>query len=268
MNGASEIINWAGVEAPSPFPLPAWIDLLASGERAGIHPGALRADKTLAEHHEILLKIKLSRERLAQAAPAFPGYAAQKPAKRRGRNAHKVGGAVDRGTPETRAKLRADVVAGLFRRSALDAVHVTAAVRIGAVREALGRGLTPGAVQLGERVDGGGGTMFRDPMARMSASEGRWWLGEYRPWLLDLVGDPPVRVTARKRQVMLCAVGLTMAVVIDNWGVQEAEEFCGLPRKMGVGQALLRIALDRYALIAGLRSGAKITEFAGFSDAA
>ncbi|MBX3488881.1 hypothetical protein [Parvibaculum sp.] len=255
----TEIIDWTGVVAPSGFPLPVWIDLLTSGERGAVERRGAAAVR--------MGFVKVSEARLMNAAPAFPGFQAGRPPKRRGRNAHKVAAAVDRGTPETRAKLRADVVAGLFRRAALDAVHVTAANRIASVREALGRGLTPGAVQLGERVDGGGG-QFRDPMARMSASEGRWWLGEYRPWLLDLVGDPPVRVTARKRQVMLCAIGLTMAVVVDNWGVQEAEEFCGLPRKMGVGQALLRVALDRYALIAGLRSGAKITEFAGLSDAA
>lgn len=253
----TEEINWRTPQARGDryqkfadgFVLPDWEDYL-----------------TVAEVTDpILLRVKISRERLAQAAPAFPGYVPQKPVKRRGRNAHKVGEAIDRGTAETRAKLKADQVQTLFRRGTLDKVHVEAAERIAAVREALGRGLAPGAAQIGDRVQGGGA--FRDPLQRMSEREGRWWLGEYRPWLADLVSDPICRVTKTKRQVFNCSIGFTMAVVVENWCLADAEDYCRIPRNMGVGAVLLRIALDRYALIAGLRNGAKVNEIAAFEKA-
>ncbi|MDP3327851.1 hypothetical protein [Parvibaculum sp.] len=271
----TEIIDWTGVEAPTDFALPVWIDLLTSVETTGIHPGALRPDLTLDQHRSTMLRVKISRARLAQTAPAFPGYASQKPEKRRGavkrpgkgggKNADKVAPGDDTGTPQTRKKLKADQVDALYRRGTLDLVHVAAAERIATVREALGQGLTPGAVQIGERVQGGG--LFRDPLQRMSQTEGRWWLDEYRPWLVDLVSDPIERVTATKRQVFNCAVGFTMAVVIENWCVADAEDYCRIPRNHGLGTVLLRIALDRYALIAGLRSGAKASETAAFAKA-
>ncbi|MFN4229831.1 hypothetical protein [Parvibaculum sp.] len=254
----TEIIDWSGVEAPSAWPLPVWLDLLTSAERG-------ERDKRMASAVRMGF-VKVSRETLAQTAPAFPGYAARKPVKRRGKNAHRVGEAIDHGTAQTRAKLKADQVKSLYRRGTLDQVHVTAAERIAAVREALGRALTPGAALISDRVQGGGA--FRDPLQRMGEREGRWWLNEYRPWLLDLVNDPIIRETKTKRQVFYCAVGFTMAVVVDNWCVQEAEEFCRLPTKKGIGQVLLRIALDRYALIAGLRSGEKTSGFAGLDEAA
>lgn len=253
----TEIIDWTGVEAASPYPLPVWLDLLTAGERAA-------RDRRIESAMRMGF-VKMSRETLAQTAPAFPGFVSRKPVKRRGRNAHKVGEAIDRGTAETRAKLKADQVQALFRRGTLDKVHVEAAERIAAVREALGRGLAPGAAQIGDRVQGGGA--FRDPLQRMSEREGRWWLGEYRPWLADLVSDPICRVTKTKRQVFNCAIGFTMAVVVENWCIEEAEDYCKLPRNLGVGRCILRIALDRYALIAGLRSGAKVNEIAAFEKA-
>lgn len=253
----TEEIDWTGVEAASPYPLPVWLDLLTAGERAA-------RDRRI-ESAARMGFVKVSRETLAQTAPAFPGFTSRKPVKRRGRNAHKVGEAVDRGTAETRAKLKADQVQALFRRGTLDKVHVEAAERIAAVREALGRGLAPGAAQIGDRVQGG--AAFRDPLQRMSEREGRWWLAEYRPWLADLVSDPICRVTKTKRQVFNCAIGFTMAVVVENWCLADAEDYCRMPRNMGVGAVLLRIALDRYALIAGLRSGAKVREIAAFEKA-
>lgn len=261
----TEIIDWTGVEAPGGFALPVWLDLLTSGER-----GMLDAQAAAARRMGF---VKISRERLAQTAPAFPGFAAKKPVKRRGagkpkkggQGADKVAAGDDAGTPQTRAKLKVDQVQTLYRRGTLDQVHVEAAERIVSVREALGRGLSPGAAQISPRVQGGGA--FRDPLQRMSEREMRWWLGEYRPWLADLVSDPIVRVTKTKRQVFGCAIGFTMAVVVENWCIEEAEDYCKLPRNLGVGRCILRIALDRYALIAGLRSGQKINEIAAFEKA-
>lgn len=269
----TEIIDWSGVEAPSAWPLPVWLDLLTSAERG-------ERDKR-AEAARRMGFVKISRDRLAQTAPAFPGYASPKPAKRRAstKKAGKAkkgkgeasaadidGEGKDRGTAQTRAKLKADQVQSLYRRGTLDRVHVEAAERIASVREALGRGLTPGAALISDRVQGGGA--FRDPLQRMGEREGRWWLQEYRPWLLDLVNDPIIRETKRKRQVFYCAIGFTMAVVVDNWCIADAEDHCRIPRNMGLGAVLLRIALDRYALIAGLRSGEKTRDFAGFEKAA
>lgn len=253
----TEFIDWTGVETQSPFPLPVWLDLLTSAERRDL-------DDRLASARRMGF-VKVSRERLAQTAPAFPGFVSRKPVRRRGRNAHRAAEAIDQGTAETRAKLRVDQVQSLYRRGTLDQVHVAAAERIAAVREALARGLSPAAAQLGDRVQGGGA--FRDPLQRMSEREGRWWLGEYRPWLQDIVNDPIVRVTKTKRQVFNCAIGFTMAVVVDNWCIEEAEDYCRMPRNLGVGRCVLRIALDRYALIAGLRIGVKVNEIAGFEKA-
>lgn len=253
----TEIIDWTGVEAQSPFPLPVWLDLLTSAERRDL-------DHRLASAQRMGF-VKVSQDRLAQTAPAFPGFTSRKPVRRRGRTTHRAAEAIDHGTPETRAKLKVDQVQSLYRRGTLDQVHVAAAERIAAVREALARGLSPAAAQLGDRVQGGGA--FRDPLQRMSEREGRWWLGEYRPWLADLVNDPIVRVTKTKRQVFNCAIGFTVAVVVENWCLADAEDHCNIPRNMGVGAVLLRIALDRYALIAGLRSGEKLNEIAAFEKA-
>jgi len=254
----TEIIDWTGVEAPSAYPLPAWLDLLSASERG-------ERDKRIASAARMGF-VKISQERLAQTAPAFPGFVSRKPVKRRGKNAAKVGEAVDRGTPQTRAKLKTDQVQALFRRGTLDQVHVAAADRIASVREALGRGLTPGAAVIGTRVQGG--AAFRDPMQRMNEREGKWWLEEYRPWLADLVSDPIYRETKTKRQVFYCAIGFTMAIVVDNWCLADAEDYCGIPRNMGVGAVLLRIALDRYALIAGMRAGEKTSGIRAFEKVA
>lgn len=143
---------------------------------------------------------------------------------------------------------------------------MTAADQIAQVREALGRGLTPGAAPISTRVQGG--TAWRDPISRMTQSEQAWWRLRYRPWLVDLIADPVTRETKTKRQKFYCAVGLTMAVVCENWTIQEAEEYCGLPRKMGFGRVILRIALDRYALIAGMRAGERMAETRAFEKAA
>lgn len=253
----TEFIDWTGVEAQSAFPLPVWVDLLTSGERHEMDRRRAAAQR--------MGFVKVSRERLAQTAPAFPGFVSRKPVRRRGRNGHKVAEAIDQGTPETRAKLKVDQVQSLYRRGVLDQVHVAAAERIAAVREALARGLSPAAAQLGDRVQGGGA--FRDPLQRMSEREGRWWLDEYRPWLADLINDPIVRETKTKRQVFNCAIGFSMAIVIENWCLADAEDYCNIPRNMGLGAVLLRITLDRYALIAGLRSGEKLNEIAAFEKA-
>lgn len=268
----TEIVDWAEVEPAAEMPLPHWLAMLTMGEReAELLPPWMDeglADRTsLDDRRRMLLDVKLSRDRLVQTACAMPGAQLRRVTKRKApARGQRLSDLVDRGTPETRKKLRADEMEKLRRQGAVDDVHMTAAEQIAQVREALGRGLTPGAAPISTRVQGG--TAWRDPLSRMTGVEQSWWRLRYRPWLIDLVSDPITRETKTKRQKFYCSIGLTMAVVCENWTIQEAEQYCGLPKKMGFGRIILRIALDRYALISGLRSGERMAETRAFEDAA
>lgn len=266
----TEIIDWADVEPAAEMPMVHWLAMMTMAQREADllppHIGEDLADRTSrADRFCMSLDVKLSRDRLGQTASAAPGAVMKRP--REGRpGRQKLSDLVDRGTPETRRKLRADEMAKLHRQGAVDDVHMTAADQIAQVREALGRGLTPGAAPISTRVQGG--VAWRDPISRMTQSEQAWWRLRYRPWLIDLIADPITRETKTKRQKFYCAVGLTMAVVCENWTIQEAEQYCGLPTRKGMGRVILRIALDRYALMAGMRSGERMAETRAFENAA
>lgn len=220
------IIDWREVSPDEPLD-PQEVLLLA-----GYQPDAVQ-------------RVKLSRQRIEQARCALPWLRQSKLVAE-----HNAGAA----TPETRRKVRSDVMIGLMTGGYIQREHLMAAEEILGIYEALGRGLTPGAVDYGPRVGGGS---FRDPLDRMTNAELGIWQKGYLPWIHEMLGDPITHTTATRITVYHCALGMVMAAVVDNRRVQDIEQQCGLPRKKGYGQHIIRLALDRYAYIRGLRTGGK-----------
>lgn len=195
---------------------------------------------------------KVAKQRLAAAGAALPGL---RPRDAEGLTAEerRAGAA----TPQTRAKLKADVILKLYRQGRIEQAHVRAAEEIRDVYEGLARGMQP-ATHVVMRVDGG---QWRDPLQRMTSWERDRFDARYLPWLLDLVTGPPERQRGQRRVVYRCALWLAMAVVVHNHGVKSAARRCRIDHlQNGMGTALLRIVLDRYAMLAGFRAGENLNE--------
>jgi hypothetical protein len=141
-------------------------------------------------------------------------------------------------TPETRARLRRDVVWNLHRAGKLDARHMEAALEIRAVLEAVGRGMFPtsgGALEGGVPVQKAPGRDFLD---RMSAEERRKWERRYLPWTKAMA----VHVAAALPPVRW--LQLVLDIVNDNAGPRDVERRYAL--RHGAAVDYLRQALEIY----------------------
>lgn len=146
-------------------------------------------------------------------------------------------------TPETKAKLRHDVLHRLAREGRLDAQHIMAAEEIRGAWEAIGRGLFPTARQLHMPRLPTASRAYLQPFERMSNTEERTWRLRYRPWA-DEMSIEIVSPTTRTTRLQL-----VHDVIIDNFGLRAIEDLYRLKH----GRALLHIraALDRYCQFAG-----------------
>lgn len=144
----------------------------------------------------------------------------------------------DRGTPETRRKVRACVVSEYVHRGQLRPHHDVAAGELRMVWHAIQRGLFTGCAGFEPSIGGNG---FVDPIDRMTEYERGCWERHFGPWM----------TWAARRQVGSTTMAdVIMAVVVDNERVRELEGRL----RLGHGRVMraLRTGLDRYAEIAGM----------------
>lgn len=144
--------------------------------------------------------------------------------------------AVDRGTPETLKKLKTDVVLGLHIDGKLSKGHLAAAEQIRDIHQVIGKALFPMA-----RMDGTNGRQSRGtplaPLERMSKEQYYQWKNFYAPWT---------------KLVPRHILAIVIAVVIDNRGPYQLEEYLDIRDSEPVVVPLVRDALRQYAELAGL----------------
>lgn len=198
--------------------------------------------------------VKISQDRIAQAAKGLPAFDQTKTARQQSAGA---------ATPQTLAKLKKDVCLKLLGKGILENEHLIAIEELREVAEAfMLSGGTPSWAR--DRVDGGKG--FQDPLEQMSPAVRRMWRLSYRPWLLDLVQDPIRRETRYETHIYVGVPGFVRAICVDNIGLNSAEKGLRLPRDKGIGGLLLRFALDRYLMFS--HNGKKTAEFCGLEKRA
>lgn len=149
-------------------------------------------------------------------AKAERAQAAHRARQRLGLGVREIDGPVDRGTPETRGKLRADVIRKLHRQGHLRDEHVAAAEEISRLVLAFMRGLFPSSRPLDGTRGGGAKRAVRrylDPADRLSLWEARQWSQAYAPWSREMGAE---WVACRRGR--LNRLGLVWAVVLDNAG--------------------------------------------------
>lgn len=136
-------------------------------------------------------------------------------------------------TPETRAKVRHDVLLGLHVAGHLSDQMLRAAMEIQDVREAM----TVAGSTLGAAFGiGGGSNIVRHPLDRMTTATEEAWRRNYAPWDAAMQGRPKTRATV-------------FAVAVDNLGLREAERAAGI--RNGSGLTHLADGLRTYAEMAG-----------------
>jgi hypothetical protein len=170
---------------------------------------------------------------------------------RLGLGVREVDSPVDRGTEQTRAKLRTDVICKLHDGGDLRDEHVAAAEEINRLVLAFMRGLFPSSRPLDGTRGGGakGGTRrFLDPADRLSLWEARKWSECYAPWSREM-GEAWVSC----RRGRLNRLGLVWAIVLDNMGPRQLEQIHGM--RHGTARKVLAEALWRYAEISGIWRG-------------
>lgn len=143
-------------------------------------------------------------------------------------------------TPETRRKLRYDVIGRLERERRLRAEHVWAAKEIRVIWEAMGRSifrgpsLTPQQPHMHASSSG--------PLDRLSHNEELIWRTKYRPWSREMA----MTVLGGER---ISRLQLVLDIVVDNYGLREVETHYRM--KHGAARGQLRDALQSYAEHAG-----------------
>jgi len=141
-------------------------------------------------------------------------------------------------TPQTRGKLRQDVVRRLLERGRLQPHHVKAAEEIRTVHEAVGRGMFPTAQSMtwtGHQPDRGRGRDFLD---RMTDAERHAWQHRYLPWTQEMATEIAAGIPGTRW------LQLVVDVVVDNATLREVERRYRL--RLGAGLAYLERGLDRY----------------------
>lgn len=162
----------------------------------------------------------------------------------------------DLGTKPTRRaaeKMRTSRIASMAQRGAIDHVHARAAEEIETVFMAMSRGMSLKAQSYGHLP--GGSKVVRDPLSRMTASEGRAYRDRYRPWvaLMEMAPVALRRENCKSLILFPCALAVTVMITCDNASMDETEKACGLRR--GEAAKLLKLALNRYCQISGWTSG-------------
>jgi hypothetical protein len=142
-------------------------------------------------------------------------------------------------TPETRRKIRRDIVRGLYERGRLHPNQIEAAEEIRMVHEAVGRGMFPTSQVLmrwGRRPVLGASRDFLD---RMSETERHAWQHRYLPWTHDLATEIAGGMAGTRW------LQLIIDVVVDNAALREVETRYRL--RHGAALEYLVAGLDRYA---------------------
>ena len=155
-------------------------------------------------------------------------------------------------TPETRAKLRPDTVEALYRKGTIGEEERTAAEEIRDVHEALGRGLTPRAMDLrdaGPRARAPG-TRFAAGLERMPDRLYRLWRRKYQVWVEECGG---LRVV-ESNLIDYSLARLALDVIVEGKSLREIERTYGL--RNGSLSARLVEALERWCAL-GRGSGAR-----------
>lgn len=153
-------------------------------------------------------------------------------------------------TPETKAKLKSDVVLKLYQAKRLTREQFCAAEEIRQIWEALGRGMFPSS---GALLFGTGGGSPGSPVERLSEDEENKWKNNYTPWAKGIGKDvvTPHTGTWRHKGNFVTYSQLVYDVVVDNRGPSQLEKEYKVPRGKGVVTKLLQTALTEYARIAG-----------------
>ena len=144
-------------------------------------------------------------------------------------------------TPQTRRKLRRDVVRGLYERGRLRPDQVEAAEEIRMVHEAVGRGMFPtsqGLMRSG-RIRNFGGS--RDFLDRMTEKERRAWHRRYLPWTHALAVEIAAGMAGARW------LQLVIDVVVDNTPLRDVESRYRL--RHGAALEYLAAGLGRYAAL-------------------
>lgn len=151
--------------------------------------------------------------------------------------------AVDRGTEQTRAKRRTDVITKLHNGGYLRDEHVAAANDIHRVAAAVQRGLSSGSRALdGTRVDSS--PTYRDPIDRMSEWENTTHRRVYKPWANEVA-----LIWINGERGRMNWLQLTWAAVIENTHPLEMDRKIGV--RLFTCRRTLAKSLWRYAQIGG-----------------
>lgn len=145
-------------------------------------------------------------------------------------------------TPETKAKLKSDVVLKLYQAKRLTREQFCAAEEIRQIWEAMGRGMFPSS---GALLFGAGGGNPGSPVERLSEDEEWKWKNNYTPWAKGI---------GKKEAIVESVVTysqLVYDVVVDNRGPSQLEKEYKITAGKGKVTKLLQTALTEYAVIAG-----------------
>ena len=146
----------------------------------------------------------------------------------------------DKPTPQTKRKLRQDVVMRLLAGGRLRQVHFDAAEEIRAVHEAVGRGMFPTAQTMTWTGRTPSRRKNRDFYDRMTDAERSAWERRYLPWTHEMATEIAVGSTGVRW------LQLVIDIVVDNATLREVEARYRL--RHGTALPYLARALDRYDL--------------------
>jgi hypothetical protein len=154
---------------------------------------------------------------------------------------------IDRGTPQTRRRLRADVVDRLRVTGRIDADQLRAANEIHDIAAAWAR-VHGGGKSMVERIDS---VSVREPLDRMTSNELEIWKMFYLPWRQSVYRPITVRHSGGRSKVYrgITYLALTESIVLKNMGTRQFEDRYGLPH--GTAAKALSHALEEYAITRG-----------------
>ena len=147
-------------------------------------------------------------------------------------------------TPETRRKLRADVILRLFAQGKLGRPEVTAAERIREARAAVARALYPARVMEPQTTRVKGLWTGKSGIERLSDRELVLWT-QYIGWAVGMTGQPFGKSEVTKLEIVL-------DVIEENLGPSQIERLYGLPEAKGGVTRILADALFEYVFTNGL----------------
>ncbi len=141
-------------------------------------------------------------------------------------------------TPETAAKLKADVLTELCRKGILGNDQEAAAWEILTVWRAIMRGMYPAMKTESERERSTG--KVRDPFERMTPTERFYWEHHYKPW-----SNNEGRIWVQKFP-RLTRFQLALSVIVENEDLEYLEQMFHVKQDDLI--RALRATLDRYSM--------------------